>query len=382
MAAMDPVMFDDEPRTRWLADDLDRFLVWASQTRRASDIALASNEPIWLREQGVWHRRSRRPLESQEIADLIDTMARRANASAQIKSAEDQDFAHEITVGRGERVRFRVNGSGCRDGWQPGFEVVLRTIPALPPRWADLQLEPELARAFFPRYGLVLVTGPVGSGKSTLLFGGLRHIAETPPGRHIITYESPIEFDLVGVPNRVGLVIQTEVPTHLKSFEVAPRNSLRRAGDVLLFGESRDPETIKNMTIAAETGVAVYSTVHTNSVAETISRMAREFPYSERESMAATLIAATRLIVHQRLLRTPDGGRVAVREFLAFDEDVREALMGEPLNRLIQATQALVVSRGQSLWSDVQRKHAAGRVDDEEFQDLRRIFEREVRHVA
>jgi len=133
----------------------------------------------------------------------------------------------------------------------------------------------------------------------------------------------------------------------------------------VLFGESRDKETIRDMTIVAETGVAVYTTVHTNSVSETISRMVREFPYEERDGMSATLLSSIRLIVHQRLLRTVDGKRVAVREFLAFDDATRSDLYSVPNNQLIPEIHRMVERKGQTLMKAIEREYAKGTISKE-----------------
>lgn len=337
----------------------------------ASDVILRTGDAPWARVHGQWKTIADAALSDNETVTLANIIGGSGDIATRILSGTDLDFSYEIRVSRTSRHRFRVNATACRHGMANGISITMRTIPEYPPALEDLDLDPDLVRALFPRYGLVLVTGPVGSGKTTLLFSALRRIAETSP-LHIITYEAPIEFDITSLPNRIGPVEQTEIGPHLKDFRLAPRNSLRRAGDVVLFGESRDAETIRAMSIEAETGVAVYSTVHTNSVAETLSRMAREFPQNERDAMAASLISAMRLIVHQRLLKKPGGeGRIAVREWLVFDGEVRSALESEPLERLIPATRELLEKRKTRLIDDLVRKYESGVIDRREFEDFR-----------
>ena len=347
-------------------DTVNSILKWAIEMK-ASDIALTPNDAIFMRRFGVWHRIMHRSVSTHEIGFLLDQFSKQPSASSQAMSGQDVDFAYEITLERGKRARFRGNGTGCRDNWGSGIAIVLRTIPEYPPELSTFNLPEHLVAAFKPRYGLVLVTGPVGSGKSTLLTSVLRDIAETER-KHILTYESPIEFDLMGLPNKKSLVTQTDIPLHLTSFAAAPRNSLRRAGDVVLFGEARDQDTLRNMSIEAETGVAVYSTVHTNSVSETISRMVREFPEGERDGMAATLVAATRLIVHQRLIPTKDGnGRVAVREWLIFNEEVVNKLVQCSVKDMIRVTEELVNQYGRPLLMDVTELYEQGVISETEY---------------
>lgn len=368
------------PSTSFVMEDFDALLAWGID-HDVSDYALVPNEPAWVRIHGIWGRATSISLSNHDIKLFLNTSSRQPSASARVESGEDVDYAYEIRISRAVRNRFRVNATGCRDGHSVGVSIVMRSIPSLPKRMEDLDIEEGIRRAIAPIYGLVLVTGPVGSGKSTLLSAALRHILETEH-RNVLTYEEPIEFDLIGIPNRKGLVVQTEIPVALRDFSRAPRNSLRRAGDVILFGESRDPATMRNMTIVAETGVAVYSTVHTNSVSETISRMVREFPQDERSGMAATLISALRLIVHQRLLRSSDGKRVALREYLVFDDEVRKALVDVPVERMIGAVEDFVQSRGQSLMSAARRELEAGRLDEQAYHQLAAIREKELAGVA
>jgi defect-in-organelle-trafficking protein DotB len=348
---------------RYSKEEVDRLLVWGHEAG-ASDFQFLPNEAPWMRLFGEWYRPCSTIMSASEIKDFLNQSSRSPSSAAQVESGNDVDYAYEIKVDRATRLRFRANATGCRDGWEIGAAMVLRTIPSTPPRLEDLDVEQGIWDAIMPAYGLVLVTGPVGSGKTTLLAATLRSILENQP-RNVLTYEAPIEFDLVGISPRKGAIVQTEIPSALREFGKAPRNSLRRAGDVVLFGESRDKETIRDMTIVAETGVAVYTTVHTNSVSETISRMVREFPYEERDGMSATLLSSIRLIVHQRLLRTVDGKRVAVREFLAFDDATRSDLYSVPNNQLIPEIHRMVERKGQTLMKAIEREYAKGTISKE-----------------
>lgn len=353
---------------------INALLLWA-ESNGASDIAFQTGDVIWMRLHGEWSTITEQKLQGSEIEELLAGMANEDSAPTQVRSGKaDYDFAYEVNEGRTRRHRYRCNATACRAGKVTGIAMVIRTIPGEPPALDSMEPEPGLLKGLFPKNGLVLVTGPVGSGKTTLLAATLREILTTPPGRHVITYESPIEFDLSAIPNRCGMIVQSDIPLHLPGFEHAPRNSLRRAGDVVLYGETRDAVTIRNMTIQAETGVSVYATVHTNSVAETIPRMVREFPHQERHSMQATLLAAMRMIVHQRLLIDTQGGRVAVREFLVFDDAIREELLQTPPEQFITTCHRLVIQHGQTLISDIGRRHVEKRISDNDFAQLAAIY--------
>ena len=248
-------MYPREPRIRWETDNLNDMLLWATSSGM-SDIQLCSGQPVWVRKDGVWQRITTRPITTDELLAGLERLTRNNSVAAYIKSSQDDyDFAHQIEETRGVRRRFRGNAGAVADGYSTGVKIVFRTIPSMPPRLEDLGVEQNILDHATPENGLVLVTGVMGSGKTTLLAAILRHIIEKG-GRNVATYESPIEFDLLSIPNQGGPVSQSTIPEHLQSFIRAVRNSTRTAPNVVLIGESRDAETLRGMIESAETGVA------------------------------------------------------------------------------------------------------------------------------
>ena len=311
-------MYPYEPRIRWETAQINELLLWATGGGM-SDIQLCSSQPVWVRKDGIWQRVTTRPITTDELLAGLERITRNNSIAALIKSGQDDyDFAHQIEETRGVRRRYRGNAGAVADGYSTGVKIVFRTIPSTPPRLEALDVEQDILDHATPENGLVLVTGVMGSGKSTLLAAILRHVIETG-GRNVATYESPIEFDLTSIPDPGGPVSQSSVPEHLQSFLRAVRNSTRTAPNVVLIGESRDAETLRGMIESAETGVAAYSTVHTRSVPETLSRIINVFPVEERLQVSVTLLSSLRLVVNQRLVPKAGGtGRVALREYLAF----------------------------------------------------------------
>lgn len=339
--------YPNEPLGIWLPRDLDAFLLWAVNND-ASDISLIGGKPIFIRVHGRWQVVTRRDLSSDEIFMLLDEITRSPSTSARVKGGQDVDPSYEIKDENKFRHRFRVNATAIKDGWSTGINIVMRTIPAIPPTMDDINVEQVLRDQFFPSNGLVLVTGVMGTGKSTLLATVMREIIEQG-GRSLITYESPIEFDLQAIPNARGPVCQSELPMHLSSFKESARNAARRAADVILVGESRDRETLRSMLEVSEIGVAAYSTVHTLSVHDTPSRILNVFESGEQPGIAATMFSSLRLIVQQRLLPKVGGGRVAIKEYLVFTEEDRRILMGTPIDDITPTIKEMCLSRGTDL---------------------------------
>ena len=161
--------------------------------------------------------------------------------------------------------------------------------------------------------GLVLVCGPTGSGKTTTLAAMVREINGAQP-RHIITIEDPVEY--IHEPIE-GLVTQRQVGMHTGSFAAALRSALRESPDVVVVGEMRDLETISLALAAAETGVLVFGTLHTNSAAKAVDRIIDAYPEDSRDQMRGSLSVLLRGIVAQHLVKRANGdGRIAVVEIL------------------------------------------------------------------
>lgn len=368
--------FTAEPLGFWDIDSFDALLNWCHENN-ASDIVLLPKSPVWCRIYGTWQAITKKNLTSDEIMNLIDITSRNPSASASLKGGNDIDYAYEVNVDKITRRRFRANASACRDGWSIGASLVMRMIPSLPPTIEELGVEDELISHLFPNNGLVLVTGVMGSGKSTLLSAILRHIIENQH-KHIVTYEAPIEFDLMGIKNQSGPIIQTSIPEHLSDFTSAPRNSARRAADVILVGESRDPETLRGMIESSEIGVAAYSTVHTRSVAETPARIINVFPSAMHNQIATTLISSLRVIIQQRLLaRADEKGRIAVKEYLVFNSLHRDKLYDVSIDEIIPTIKKMVEEDGQPLVVDAQKKFKEGLISKD---DLVQIETETIKH--
>lgn len=360
-------LYPDEPRIRWEYSDINALLLWGTHNGM-SDLWLRSGGHVWMRLHGIWQRVTQRTITADELLAGLERLTKNNSVAALIKSGQsDYDFIHQVEKSRGLRLRYRGNAMPVADGYATGVKIVFRSVPSEPPLLADLRVEQGILDHAMPGNGLVLVTGTMGSGKSTLLAGILRDIIEKG-GRHVCTYEEPIEFDFDAIPNPGGPVSQSTIPEHLESFLTATRNCTRTAPDVVLIGESRDRETLRGMIECAEIGVAAYSTVHTRSVPETLTRIINTFPNEERLQVSATLLSSLRLIVSQRLVPLPDeSGRVALREYLAFTPEIRETLLDTPLNRLILKTEDLLSQSGQRIQEAAELAYSEGKIAKDNY---------------
>ncbi len=215
------------------------------------------------------------------------------------------DLAYVLDNG----ARFRVNVFTQ----SRGIGSVFRIIPARIPTIDDLRLPPMLKKLAQQANGLLLITGPTGSGKTTTLAAVVNEINRTSR-KHIITIEDPIEF--VHSPVQ-SVVTQRQVGKHTESFAAALRSALRESPDVVVVGEMRDYETVQLGLSAAETGVLVIGTLHTNSAAKAIDRIIDVCPEEVHDQVRGIVSVLLKGVMAQHLCKRASGeGRIAVTEML------------------------------------------------------------------
>lgn len=333
----------------------------------ASDITLQTGETVFAEIYGRLFKVTRRSLSNTEVGEIINAIYG-PNGTAQLMSGKDLDTHYEIRPNRSERYRFRINATACQIEGHDGIQITARTIPSDPPTLASMNLPQAILDSLAPEQGVVYVTGATGSGKSTLLAAIIRSIAEAvDSNRKILTYESPIEFVYDSVVTTSALVSQSEIPRHLPSFAAGVRNALRRKPRLILVGEARDPETISAVMEAAMTGHPVYTTLHSNSVAETVRRLVTTFPSEERAGRTIDIIETVRLIISQRLIPTLDNKRVALREYLVFDEKLRDQLLETDPNNITAMVRKFVREQGQTMAQDAKAKFDAGLISERNY---------------
>lgn len=269
-----------------------------------SDLHLSQGQPAKIRVHGAI-----KPISEDALtASTMETMMREIcepRAWERYVERGDLDFAYEMDADH----RFRCNYLKQQNGYACVFRIIPTKIASL----ESLGIPPVVKEFGHLRSGLVLVTGPTGSGKSTTLAALLDYI-NVNFRRHIITIEEPIEFVHR---NKRSIITQREVPIQTPSFADGLRAALRQDADICLVGEMRDLETISLALTAAETGLLVFGTLHTNNARKTVDRIIDVFPADQQSQVRTMLAASLKGVVAQLLMKKADGkGRVAVNEIM------------------------------------------------------------------
>ncbi len=269
-----------------------------------SDLHLESGNPPVFRIKGDIHFSLLPSLKNGPLRKMLFSLVSEREIKT-FEKAGNLDFAYEIPG----VARFRGNLLKQHLGVGAVFRVIPEEIPTL----EQLKLPQVLKKIAMNKNGIVLVTGPTGSGKSTTMAAMINYINETRKA-HIITIEDPIEFTHQC---KKCLIDHRQVGHHTRSFPEALKAALREDPDIVLVGEMRDLETISLALTAAEMGVLVFGTLHTNNAAKTIDRIVDVFPAKQQEQVRAQLASSVKGIVAQQLMKTADGkGRVAAHEIL------------------------------------------------------------------
>lgn len=361
----------NEP-AKFSEDEFHRLLLYVSSIK-ASDLKIQSGNHIFAKINGQVIRLTRRPIPAPEVENMLVTLYG-ANGPARIKSGKPIDRAYELHPTRTDRYRFRVNAVGGMLNGNKAIEITIRVIVIEPPTMDQVRLEDYVQKAAFPKDGIFIMAGATGSGKSTTLAAIIRSMLEQPNGnRFICTFEAPIEYVYDTVLKPSSIIFQTEIgaDADLVDFPEGIRSAMRRAPDVIVNGEVRDIETVESTLAASNSGHAVYTTVHANSVADTFTRIVGFFPQPARQSVMNSMLSSVRCICWQTLLRTKDGkGRVAIREYLNFTREVRVELLSigaDNMDRMLMHLRKLVEQQGCSASQSAQKLYDQGLITEDDL---------------
>ena len=321
--------------------------------KKASDVYLSAHAPALIKINGQCV-----PINSQVLpADAPKNLLAEVLSPAQMALL---DAEGELNVGFPMQGvgRFRVSAMRQRGT----VAAVIRYIAVDIPTLANLQLPPVLGDLIMEKRGLLLMVGATGAGKSTTLASMMDYRNENVSG-HILTIEDPVEFLFK---NKKSIVNQREIGTDTQNLQVALKNALRQAPDVILIGEIRDRETMSAAIAYAQSGHLCLATMHANNSYQALNRILSFYPVEVRSTMLGDLAAALRAIVSQRLLRTTAGMRTPAAEVLLNTKLIAELIEKGDFSGVKEAMEKSMAEGSQTFEHDIARLIVEGVVERKE----------------
>ncbi|MDD2882557.1 MAG: PilT/PilU family type 4a pilus ATPase [Rhodoferax sp.] len=331
---------------------MDRILRLMAE-KRASDVYLSAHSPAMIRINGLCV-----PINSQVLPpDAAITLLREILPPERIEELLE---LNELNMGWSMSGvgRFRISAMRQRGTIAAVIRYITSDIPAL----ASLSLPLSLANLMLEKRGLVLMVGATGAGKSTTLASMIDHRNASTTG-HILTIEDPIEFLFK---NKRSVVNQREVGTDTQSTQLALKNALRQAPDVILIGEIRDRDTMSAAIAYAQTGHLCLATMHANNSYQALNRVLSFYPVEVRPTMLGDLASSLKAIVSQRLLRTIADTRTPAVEIMLNTRLVAEMIEKGDFSSILEAMEKSIVEGSQTYEQDIARLITAGIVDRKE----------------
>jgi twitching motility protein PilT len=306
---------------------IDEYLLQALK-ESASDLHFVSGDPARIRVHGTLRMMRPEALATDDVKEIMLEIMD-GTTQRQFDAVDAADFAYDMP----DVSRFRVNVFRHLNG----IGAIFRAIPSTALTLQDLDMPKVIGELCKQTQGMILVTGKTGSGKSTTLAAMIDAMNRNLKG-HILTIEDPIEF----VHKRQNcLISQREVGVHSPNFASALHSALREDPDVILVGEMRDLETISIAVTAAEMGILVMGTLHTNGSAQTVDRIINSFPGDKQSHIRTMLSTSLRGVVSQQLLPTKHKpGRIAALEIMINTPAVANLIRQGKLDQLETAMQS------------------------------------------
>jgi twitching motility protein PilU len=303
--------------------------------KKASDLFISVGAPINIKINGVAVPINQQIMDPQTVLNLLEEV---------VSHEQFEEFLAEHELNTGVSVAgqgsYRISAYRQRGS----TSIVVRFIPFEIPSFDTLGLPPVLGDLVMEKRGLILVVGATGSGKSTTLASMIELRNSSRPG-HILTFEDPIEFLYR---NKKSIIDQREIGLDTKSLQVALKNGLRQAPDVIMIGEIRDQETMTSALQYAQSGHLVLSTMHANNAYHALNRIISFYPLENRTALLSDLAASLRCIVAQRLVRRKAGGRVPAVEIMLNTRLVAELIERGEISEVREAMEKSLTPGSQT----------------------------------
>ena len=331
---------------------MERILRLMSE-KKASDVYLSAHSPALIKINGQCV-----PINNQLLpADAPKNLLAEVLPPERIAELEREG---ELNIGfpLAGVGRFRVSAMRQRGS----LAAVIRFIAVDVPPLATLSVPMVLGDLIMEKRGLLLMVGATGAGKSTTLASMMDYRNEQVSG-HILTIEDPIEFLFK---NKKSVVNQREIGTDTASMQIALKNALRQAPDVILIGEIRDRETMSAAIAYAQSGHLCLATMHANNSYQALNRILSFYPVEVRQTMLGDLSAALKAVVSQRLLRSTGGSRLPAVEIMLNTKLVSELIEKGDFSGIKEAMENSMAEGSQSFEHDIARMIVEGIVDRKE----------------
>ena len=321
--------------------------------KKASDVYLSAYSPATIKINGQCV-----PINSQALpADAPKNFLAEVLPATRIEELEETgelNMAHAI-VGVGN---FRISAMRQRGSYAVVIRYIASDIPAL----ESLNVPPILSELIMEKRGLILMVGATGAGKSTTLAAMIDQRNAKSPG-HILTVEDPVEFLFT---NKKSIVNQREVGSDTSSMQIALKNALRQAPDVILIGEIRDRETMSAAIAYAQSGHLCLATMHANNSYQALNRILSFYPVEVRPTMLGDLASALKAIVSQRLMRTMQGTRTPAVEVLLNTKLIQDLIEKGDFSGAKDAMEKSMVEGSQTFEQDIARLIVEGTIERKE----------------
>jgi twitching motility protein PilU len=331
---------------------MDRILRLMAE-KRASDVYLSPFAPALIKINGLCTPINTQPLGKDSPLKLLSEIVPPLKMEELTESGELNMALPIDGVGNFRISALRQRGT---------YAAVIRFIALHVPTLEELKVPIMLGNMVMEKRGLILVVGATGSGKSTTLAAMIDHRNSRVSG-HILTVEDPVEFM---IQHKKSVVNQREVGRDTSSMQLALKNALRQAPDVIMIGEIRDRETMSAALAYAQSGHVCLATLHANNSYHVLNRILSFYPVETRAAMLVDLASALKAVVSQRLLRTPNGTQVPAVEVMLNTSLIADLIAKGDVGGVREAMEKSMAEGSQTFEADIARLIQEGTITQSE----------------